>query len=890
MPFVDGSPLWEALDQYSHSSPSYFADCRLYIGQIADALQHLHAMGLVHGDLKPENIMVAAKNKHLTLVGLRISSCHSTCAAAYLSPERAAAAAFPHSIAAPAQMQPLPLPPAPPGNLAATHSSSAAGEDSGSAIVTAEDDMWALGVILKELMCGERGCEALGYDSLGPASIKASQACTDESLFTVLTGLLSPPATRFTSAGLWSLLGSDFVFSIGDNCFSMVALTPADAVPLQFDRFVVISVPMKDRLSFTLASYAKATHSVLIAMDSRTNTGLMLEYTDANKVFSTAGRLVRRGGVHKKDAHYLFSGFSTFCEIAKPMPFSRLQAFNNAFRAYGHYHLCAHNCHSYHRSLIASAYEGKLMYNFRTESKLELGLSSHKWIGMPVGVTRAEYSFNTSNCRYYSFNSLLKPASEAIMVAEFMVGHDVVLTDYNMSLPLEDLFGGLFSSPDQQDAYVRFILEGVVVLLNSNNGGLERVDYAGLMSWPTAYNNTVRWQRVYWGAGSQPSDIANADSVITGEISSHLAPIFAAVNSLKSAWNTAVATGVYQRDSMAQVLALGKDLHNHLMHGKYGSISTFIDVLEVGSGMESGLSDETINISNLVTGVCIKTLEGHRGGVNSVCALGLDQLASGSVDASIKIWNHTTGVCIKTLKGHGNWVTSVCALGLDQLASGSYDKSIKIWNLTTGVCIKTLEGHGGLVRSVCALGLDQLASGSWDKSIKIWNLTTGVCIKTLEGHGGWVRSVCALGLDQLASGSDDKSIKIWNRATGVCIKTLEGHGNWVSLVCALGLDQLASGSYDKSIKIWNRATGVCIKTLKGHGDDVTSVCALGLDQLASGSHDKSIKIWNLAAGVCIKTLEGHGDWVRSVCALGLGQLGSGSVDSSIKIWNLTTGQ
>ena len=70
---------------------------------------------------------------------------------------------------------------------------------------------------------------------------------------------------------------------------------------------------------------------------------------------------------------------------------------------------------------------------------------------------------------------------------------------------------------------------------------------------------------------------------------------------------------------------------------------------------------------------------------------------SGSDDI-IKIWNTETGVCIKTLQGHGGTVESLIQLN-DQrfLVSGSEDCAIKVWDMVTGLCTKTLSRYGGYV-------------------------------------------------------------------------------------------------------------------------------------------------------------------------------------------------
>lgn len=90
---------------------------------------------------------------------------------------------------------------------------------------------------------------------------------------------------------------------------------------------------------------------------------------------------------------------------------------------------------------------------------------------------------------------------------------------------------------------------------------------------------------------------------------------------------------------------------------------------------------------------CLLTIEGHRGGVNSVIfSHDSARLASASYDKTIKVWNASTGECIQTLEGHSNVVNSVVfSHDSTRLASASDDRTIKVWNASTGECLQTLQ-------------------------------------------------------------------------------------------------------------------------------------------------------------------------------------------------------
>ncbi|MEI6380720.1 MAG: WD40 repeat domain-containing protein, partial [Cyanobacteriota bacterium ELA615] len=193
-----------------------------------------------------------------------------------------------------------------------------------------------------------------------------------------------------------------------------------------------------------------------------------------------------------------------------------------------------------------------------------------------------------------------------------------------------------------------------------------------------------------------------------------------------------------------------------------------------GQSIVSGDFDGTIKIWN--AGKCLRTLKGHASRAWSDCNVrsvaitpdGQFIVSSsddyGGSDYTINIWDINTGECLKTLEGHTHVIWSVAITPDGQsIVSGSYDNTIKIWDINTGACIKTLEGHKNSVSSVVITPDGQyIVSGSYDNTIKIWDINTGTCIKTLEGHTDTIWSAAITPDGQyIVSGSDDKTIKIW---------------------------------------------------------------------------------------------------------------------------------
>jgi len=76
------------------------------------------------------------------------------------------------------------------------------------------------------------------------------------------------------------------------------------------------------------------------------------------------------------------------------------------------------------------------------------------------------------------------------------------------------------------------------------------------------------------------------------------------------------------------------------------------------------------------------------------------QLASGR-DGSIRLWDVETGRCLRTLEGHAGGVWSIRFSPDGRKDSGSYDKTIRLWNVKDGQCLNVFQGPTGWVLSVC---------------------------------------------------------------------------------------------------------------------------------------------------------------------------------------------
>ncbi|KAG2125183.1 WD40-repeat-containing domain protein [Suillus bovinus] len=153
--------------------------------------------------------------------------------------------------------------------------------------------------------------------------------------------------------------------------------------------------------------------------------------------------------------------------------------------------------------------------------------------------------------------------------------------------------------------------------------------------------------------------------------------------------------------------------------------------------MVTGSDDKTLRLWDLETGVVLKKMEGHSGGVKALAVSRDGQIiASGDENGEVIAWHGESGESItQPIKAHSEWISSVdFSPDGTVLATGSYDHTVKFW------CTKTWQMQGdpiecGNVHCVrySPSGELRIAIGT-KKSIQIYNPGTRECVASLTGR------------------------------------------------------------------------------------------------------------------------------------------------------------
>jgi WD40 repeat protein/serine/threonine protein kinase len=316
----------------------------------------------------------------------------------------------------------------------------------------------------------------------------------------------------------------------------------------------------------------------------------------------------------------------------------------------------------------------------------------------------------------------------------------------------------------------------------------------------------------------------------------------------------------------------------------------------------------TVRIWDPETAKEVRLLQGHAGQVR---ALAFDpsgtHVASASQDQTIRIWNLASGQLPHVIRAHAGPVTSlVFDCDGSRLVSGSEDQTIKILSATNSIDNRLLNEHTllGIARLQFHPDGSELAAAGNDGAVHFWDLALEQKTRRWPGNGTWFRDaayspdgrwfVASNGsrLDPLTR----RELRIWDLHEPRKVVTLPDPIGYHTLAFSPNARYLFWADEKENVRTWDLHGGCEAPGLSARIPRLTALAVGGpggrLLAIASGGIDRDgnflpggIVIWDWVADREVRKLAGEDGWFTSITFSPNGRwLAVTSGDHTIRLW------
>ena len=201
------------------------------------------------------------------------------------------------------------------------------------------------------------------------------------------------------------------------------------------------------------------------------------------------------------------------------------------------------------------------------------------------------------------------------------------------------------------------------------------------------------------------------------------------------------------------------------------------------------------------------------------------------------------------------------------------------------------KGHQGPIIAVDAAANGRLLlSASADATAKVWS-PDGKLVATLKGHPApLTAAVMVPDGRRVLTGDSSGVTKLWDLHLGRELLSLQPHKGPVRALQVAADGRMLTGGDDHQAIIWDPLQSRRPLRLEGHEGAVRTACFGPAGQLlATGGEDGSIRLWDAPSGSLRRELQGHRGPVYALYFASVERLLSAGYDGRVILWDTVSG-
>ncbi len=262
-----------------------------------------------------------------------------------------------------------------------------------------------------------------------------------------------------------------------------------------------------------------------------------------------------------------------------------------------------------------------------------------------------------------------------------------------------------------------------------------------------------------------------------------------------------------------------------------------------------------------------------------------------SQPGAVRLWNLTTSMRLTAWGDASESAFSVAFSPDSRLLAAAMTSGVWVGDVATRTSVIRLAAHETRAESVAFNPTGaRLISAQQNGPAYVWDVATGTKIATLEGaehpdfgncvawspNGRWIAATLT-----------PVTVAVWNASTFARVHELRGHNGQVwDIEFNRDGTRLATASADDSVRVWDPSSGQLLGVLAGSSDDCLCV-AFHPDhsRIVTGGRDQVIHVWDSQTFEEVAQLRGHRSYVKTLAFNPAGSvLVSGSGDHTVRLW------